>query len=41
MVGFGPPANRQARREWWRRQIQRQRLVALEKNRCQFNLSAH
>src|SRR5262245_46894632 len=24
MVGFGPPANRQARREWWRRQIQRQ-----------------
>ena len=23
MVGFGPPANRQARREWWRRQIQR------------------
>jgi hypothetical protein len=25
MVGFGPPAGRQARREWWRRQIQRQR----------------
>jgi transposase-like protein len=24
MVGFGPPANRQARQEWWRRQIQRQ-----------------
>ena len=24
MVGFGPPAGRQARREWWRRQIQRQ-----------------
>ena len=24
MVGFGPPANRQARRQWWRRQIQRQ-----------------
>jgi transposase-like protein len=24
MVGFGPPASRQARREWWRRQIQRQ-----------------
>ena len=24
MVGFGPPARRQARREWWRRQIQRQ-----------------
>jgi Transposase len=24
MLGFGPPANRQARREWWRRQIQRQ-----------------
>jgi transposase-like protein len=25
MVGFGPPASRSARREWWRRQIQRQR----------------
>jgi hypothetical protein len=24
MVGFGPPASRQARREWWRRQILRQ-----------------
>ena len=24
MVGFGPPASRQTRREWWRRQIQRQ-----------------
>jgi hypothetical protein len=24
MIGFGPPADRQARREWWRRQIQRQ-----------------
>ena len=24
MVGFGPPASHQARREWWRRQIQRQ-----------------
>ena len=24
MVGFGPPASRQARHEWWRRQIQRQ-----------------
>jgi transposase-like protein len=24
MVGFGPPASRSARREWWRRQIQRQ-----------------
>jgi transposase-like protein len=24
MLGFGPPANRQARQEWWRRQIQRQ-----------------
>src|SRR4051812_10913243 len=23
MLGFGPPASRQARREWWRRQIQR------------------
>jgi transposase-like protein len=25
MVGFGPPASLQARREWWRRQIQRQK----------------
>jgi transposase-like protein len=25
MVGFGPPASRQARRRWWRRQIQRQK----------------
>lgn len=24
MLGFGPPADRPARREWWRRQIQRQ-----------------
>ena len=24
MFGFGPPANRQARRHWWRRQIERQ-----------------
>ena len=24
MLGFGPPANRQARQEWWRRQIQHQ-----------------
>jgi len=24
MVGFGPPASRQPRREWWWRQIQRQ-----------------
>jgi hypothetical protein len=24
MLGFGPPADPQARREWWRRQIQRQ-----------------
>ena len=24
MVGFGPPTSRQARREWWRRQSQRQ-----------------
>ena len=24
MFGFGPPATRQARREWWRRQIRRQ-----------------
>jgi transposase-like protein len=24
MLGFGPPVNRPARREWWRRQIQRQ-----------------
>jgi transposase-like protein len=25
MLGFGPPASRSARREWWRRQIQRQK----------------
>ena len=25
MVGFGPPVSRQARREWWRRQVQRQK----------------
>jgi transposase-like protein len=24
MLGIGPPANRRARHEWWRRQIQRQ-----------------
>ena len=24
MFGFGPPADRQARRHWWRRQIERQ-----------------
>jgi transposase-like protein len=24
MLGFGPPADRQSRQEWWRRQIQRQ-----------------
>lgn len=24
MLGFGPPADRQGRREWWRRQVQRQ-----------------
>jgi len=24
MLGIGPPADRQARREWWRRQLQRQ-----------------
>ena len=29
MVGFGPPASRQARREWWRRQIQRQKDSSL------------
>ena len=29
MVGFGPPANRQARREWWRHQIQRQKEGSL------------
>lgn len=29
MVGFGPSANRQARREWWRRQIQRQKDSSL------------
>jgi Transposase len=25
MLGFGPPASRSARREWWRRRIQRQK----------------
>ena len=25
MLGFGPPTDRQARQEWWRRQIQRQK----------------
>ena len=29
MVGFGPPASRQARRRWWRRQIQRQKEGSL------------
>jgi hypothetical protein len=29
MVGFGPPPSRQARREWWRRQIQRQKVGRL------------
>jgi hypothetical protein len=29
MVGFGPPASRQARREWWRRQIQHQKDSSL------------
>ena len=29
MLGFGPPASRQARREWWRRQIQRQKEGSL------------
>jgi hypothetical protein len=29
MLGFGPPASRQARREWWRRQIQRQKDCSL------------
>ena len=24
MLGFGPPADRRARQEWWRRQIRRQ-----------------
>jgi transposase-like protein len=24
MLGFGPPADRQARRQWWHRQIERQ-----------------
>jgi transposase-like protein len=24
MLGFGPPVDRQGRREWWRRQVQRQ-----------------
>ncbi len=25
MLGFGPPVGRQARRDWWRRQIERQK----------------
>jgi transposase-like protein len=29
MVGFGPPASRQSRREWWRRQIQYQKQGSL------------
>jgi len=29
MLGFGPPAERQARREWWRRQIQHQQQSPL------------
>jgi transposase-like protein len=29
MLGFGPPANRRARQEWWRRQIQRQQEGSL------------
>jgi hypothetical protein len=29
MVGFGLRANRQARREWWRRQIQSQKEGSL------------
>jgi transposase-like protein len=29
MVGFGPPASLSARREWWRRQIQRQKEGSL------------
>ena len=24
MLGFGPPADRRARQEWWRRQVERQ-----------------
>jgi transposase-like protein len=29
MLGFGPPADRQARREWWRRQVQQQQQSQL------------
>ena len=29
MHGFGPPADRRARREWWRRQIERQQEGSL------------
>ena len=29
MLGFGPPADRQARRQWWRRQLQRQQQSRL------------
>jgi transposase-like protein len=24
MIGFGPPSNRQARRQWWRRRVEQQ-----------------
>ena len=29
MLGFGPPADRHARRQWWRRQIERQKTSRL------------
>jgi transposase-like protein len=29
MLGFGPPADRRARRDWWRRQVQRQQQSQL------------
>ena len=29
MVGFGPPSDRQAKREWWRRQIERHKQSKL------------
>ena len=34
MVGFGPPASRAARHEWWRRQIQRQTEGSLTVAAC-------
>ena len=29
MIGFGPPADRKTRRQWWRRQVERQEQSSL------------